>query len=226
LKDKPLQTILVIEDEKRIAEWIRLYLERSGYKTGVAYDGKTGLDSARSLNPDLIILDLMLPHLDGRELCRILRQESDVPIIMLTSKGQKKDKISGLNCGADDYVVKPFDADELVGRIKAVLRRSVGQVQITLKCGRLQLDESSKEVRFDNQPVKLSRSQFDLLSVFMRHPNTVLNRNQLIQQAFNNNFDAFDRAIDTHIRRLRKLIHREGFQPIQTIYGSGYKWVC
>ena len=217
---------MIIEDEERIAEWVRLYLERSGFKTGMAHDGKTGLQLVRSLNPDLIILDIMLPQLDGRELCRIVRQESDTPIIMLTSKGQKKDKISGLDCGADDYVVKPFDADELVGRVRAVLRRYKGRVRNVLESGILLLDEVSKEVQLDGQPVKVSQAQFDLLSVFMRHPNTLLTRNQLIEQAFNNNFEAFDRAIDTHIRRLRKLIHRDNFQPIQTIYGSGYKWVC
>jgi len=217
---------LIIEDEERIAEWVRLYMERSGYKTGIAHDGKTGLQMVRSLNPDLIILDIMLPQLDGRELCRIVRQESDTPIIMLTSKGQKNDRISGLNCGADDYVVKPFDADELVVRVRAVLRRYKGRVRNVLESGILLLDEVSREVQLDGQPVKVSQAQFDLLSVFMRHPNTLLTRNQLIEQAFNNNFEAFDRAIDTHIRRLRKLIHRDDFQPIQTIYGSGYKWVC
>jgi DNA-binding response OmpR family regulator len=221
-----IQTILIIEDERRIADWIRIYLERAGFTAVNAYDGKDGLGLARSLNPDLIILDLMLPGLNGMDLCRIFRQESDVPIIMLTSKGRKEDRINGLDEGADDYITKPFDADELVGRVKAVLRRYRGHVQKTLSCGILYLNESTQEVSLDGQAIKLSRAQFDILSVFMRNPNIVLTRNQLIEQAFNNNFEAFDRAIDTHIRRLRKLIHKNEFKPIQTIYGSGYKLVC
>jgi DNA-binding response OmpR family regulator len=220
------QTILIIEDEKRIAEWIHIYLERSGFSATIAYDGKEGLQLARSLDPDLIILDLMLPHLDGMEICRILREESEVPIIMLTAKGQKSDKINGLDSGADDYIVKPFDADELVLRVKAVLRRYKGRVQNQIQCGQLIMNEGERQVVFEGKPLKLSQIQFELLAVFMHHPNTVLSRNQLIEQAFNNHYDSFDRAIDSHIRRLRKIIHKKGFQPIQTIYGAGYKLVC
>lgn len=221
-----VQRILIVEDEQRIAEWVRLYLERSGYRTDIAADGKAGLQMARTLNPDLVILDIMLPLLDGRELCRLLRLESEVPIIMVTSRGRKSDKISGMDCGADDYIVKPFDADELAARVRAVLRRYKNRVQNILTSGNLQLNEDSGEVLRDGQPMKVSQAQFDLLSVFMRHPNTLLTRSQLIEQAFNNDYDAYDRAIDSHIRRLRKLIHSGGFQPIQTVYGSGYKWVC
>ena len=221
-----VDTILIIEDEKRIAQWIQVYLNRADFKAEIANDGKEGLRLARSVNPDLIILDLMLPQLSGEELCLILRRESDVPIIMLTSKSSKADRIKGLNGGADDYIVKPFDADELVVRVNAVLRRYKGQVQHLLSCGLLSLDEKSQMLSIDGEPVKLSRAQFEILSVFMHHPNTVLTRNQLIEQAFNNNFEAYDRAIDTHIRRLRKLIHKENFNPIQTVYGSGYKLVC
>ena len=218
--------ILIIEDEQRIAQWIQIYLSRAEFKSEIAYDGKEGLRLARSLNPDLIILDLMLPQLAGTEICRILRQESDVPIIMLTSKSSKADRIRGLDGGADDYIVKPFDADEMVVRVKAVLRRYRGEVQRILSCGMLSLDETSREFRLDGQPVTLSKAQFDLLSVFMHHPNMILTRNQLIEQAFDNNFEAYDRAIDTHIRRLRKRIHKDNFNPIQTVYGSGYKLVC
>jgi DNA-binding response OmpR family regulator len=219
-------TILIIEDEKRIAEWISIYLERAGFTAENAYDGKMGLQLARTLNPDLILLDLMLPQLNGMEICRILRQDSDVPIIMLTAKGRKEDKINGLDCGADDYITKPFDPDELVVRVKTVLRRSKGHVQKILSCGILSLDETTQKVLLDGQTIKLSKAQFDILSVFMRYPNVVLTRNQLIEQAFDNNFESFDRAIDTHIRRLRKIIHIHNFAPIQTIYGAGYKLVC
>ena len=180
---------------------------------------------ARSLAPDLIVLDLMLPSLDGMEICHILRRESDVPIIMLTAKGSQPDRINGLESGADDYIVKPFDAEEVVVRAKAVLRRVRGKVQQTVTCGDITLNETTQCVTIDEQPINLSHAQFALLSTFMRHPNQVLTRDQLIALAFNNDFDGFDRAIDTHIRRLRKQIHVDGRQPIQTVYGAGYKFV-
>ena len=219
------QTILIIEDEKRIAHWVKTYFERAGFSTEIAYDGKTGLSLARTLALDLIVLDLMLPSLDGMEICHILRRESDVPIIMLTAKGSQPDRINGLESGADDYIVKPFDAEEVVVRAKAVLRRVRGKVQQTLTCGGITLNESTQRVTIDEQPVTLSHAQFALLSTFIRHPNQVLTRNQLIELAFNNDFDGFDRAIDTHIRRLRQKIHLNGREPIQTVYGAGYKFV-
>jgi DNA-binding response OmpR family regulator len=219
-------TILIIEDDTRIAEWIKIYFERADFSASVAYDGETGLKLARSLAPDLIVLDLMLPRLDGMELCHILRQESAVPIIMLTAKGKQPDRILGLESGADDYIVKPFDPDELIARAKAVLRRVSGRVQRTITCDILSLDEATQQVTLAGQPVKLSQAQFDILAVFVTHANQVLTRDQLIEMAFKNDFDALDRAIDTHIRRLRKLIHQDEFQPIQTVYGAGYKFVC
>jgi DNA-binding response OmpR family regulator len=143
---------------------------------------------------------------------------------MLTAKGRQPDRIHGLESGADDYIVKPFDPEELVARAKAVLRRYIGRVRQTLTCGILTLDETTQQVMLDDQPINLSQAQFAILAAFMRHPNQVLTRDQLISLAFDD-FDAFDRAIDTHIRRLRKLIHLADFQPIQTVYGAGYKFV-
>jgi len=218
--------ILIIEDETRSAQWIKIYLERAGFTALIATDGCEGLDLARTLKPDLILLDLMLPRLDGMEICRILRRESDVPIIMMTARGAREDRIQGLNDGADDYIVKPFDPDELVVRVKAVLRRNKGRVRKVLTCGLLTLDEDAGDVYLDGCPVKLSRAQYSILSVFMHHPNILLTRNQLIEQAFDNNFEAYDRAIDTHIRRLRKMIQKDDFKPIRTIYGAGYKLIC
>jgi DNA-binding response OmpR family regulator len=220
------QTILIIEDDYRIADWVKIYFERAGFLTEIAHDGKIGLERARDLNPDLIVLDLMLPGMDGLDVCQILRMESDVPIIMLTAKGAQPDRVNGLEHGADDYIVKPFDPDELVARSKAVLRRYQGRVQSTLSCGNLSLDESTQQARLADQLIDLSQAQFAVLSTLMRHPNQVLNRAQLITLAFNDNFEGTDRAIDTHIRRLRKLIHQDDFQPIQTVYGAGYKFVC
>lgn len=219
-------TVLVIEDDIRIADWVKIYFERASFSVHAAQDGATGLELARSLAPDLIVLDLMLPGLDGIELCRLLRRESDVPIIMLTARGSQPDRILGLESGADDYVVKPFDPEELVARAQAVLRRANGRVQQTHTCGPLILNETTQQVTLADQSIPLTQAQFDLLAAFMRHPNQTLTRDQLIRLAFNNDFDAYDRAIDTHIRRLRKLIHQDDFQPIQTVYGAGYKLVC
>lgn len=218
-------TILIIEDEERIAHWVKVYFERAGFAAEVAHDGGTGLTLARELDPDLIVLDLMLPGLDGMIVCQQLRQEADTPIIMLTAKGAQRDRVDGLESGADDYIVKPFDSEELVARAKAILRRTQNRVRQSMTCGMLTVDEATQSVTMEQQSIKLSHTQFTLLTTFMRHPNQVLTRDQIITLAFNDDFDGFDRAIDTQIRRLRKKIHREGREPIQTVYGTGYKFV-
>lgn len=220
------RSILIIEDDKRIADWVKIYFERAEFLVEIAHDGKSGLERARVLNPDLVILDLMLPGMDGMDVCQILRLESDVPIIMLTAKGGQRDRVHGLESGADDYVVKPFDPEELVVRAKAVLRRYDGRLKPILTCGGLTLDETTHQARYENQLIDMSQAQFAILATFMRHPNQALSRAQLISLAFNNNFRGSDRAIDSHVRRLRKLVHRDNFQPIQTVYGAGYKFVC
>lgn len=218
-------TILIVEDEARIARWVQIYLEKEGFETEVAHDGETGLERALTLRPDLIILDLMLPKLNGIQICHTLRQKSDVPIIMLTAKGAQSERLKGLDYGADDYIVKPFDVEEVVSRCKAVLRRVRGKVRNTITCGLLTLDEASRTIHRGDIELFLSHAQFSITSAFMRHPNQVLSRNRLIEIAFANDFDAYDRAIDTYIRRLRRQIHIDGFQPIQTVYGAGYKFV-
>jgi DNA-binding response OmpR family regulator len=220
------QTILIIEDDQRIADWVKIYFERAGFLAEIAHDGRIGLERVRTLGPDLIVLDLMLPGMDGMEVCQVLRMESDVPIIMLTAKGGQPDRVHGLERGADDYIVKPFDPDELVARARAVLRRYHGRVQTTLRCGGLTLNERTHQVRWEDQRIELSQAQFAVLTALMRHANQVLSRAQLIALAFSNDFESSDRAIDTHIRRLRKIIHQDDFQPIQTVYGAGYKFVC
>ena len=163
--------VLIIEDDTRIANWVRVYFERAGFSAEVAHDGQTGLHLARDLTPDLIILDLMLPRLDGVELCRILRRESEVPIIMLTAREAPAERILGLDSGADDYVVKPFDPDEVVARAQAVLRRVRDRVQHVLTQGDIILNESTRSVTVGEEPVTLSQAQIALLSTFMRHPN-------------------------------------------------------
>ena len=218
-------TVLIIEDDTRIANWVKVYFERAGFSAEVTHDGESGLALARNLTPDLIILDLMLPRLDGVDLCRILRRESDVPIIMLTAKEAHAERIIGLDSGADDYIVKPFDPEEVIARAQAVLRRVKGKVQQVLTHGNITLNETTRSVTVSGRPVILSQGQIALLSTLMRHPNQVLTRDQLIWLTFNDEFQGFDRAIDSQIARLRKQINRDGSQPIQTVYGAGYKFV-
>ena len=217
--------VLIIEDDTRIAEWVRLYFEQAGYSAEVAHDGQAGLDAARRTAPDLIILDLTLPRLDGVELCRILRRESDVPIIMLTAREAPAQRIIGLDSGADDYIVKPFDPREVVARSEAVLRRVKGKVQQVLTSGAISLNETTATVTVHGEPVELSQAQIALLATFMRHPNQVLTRDQLISLTFPHDFDGFDRAIDSQVARLRKRIGSAGSQPIETVYGAGYRFV-
>ncbi len=217
--------VLIVEDDTRIASWVKLYFERAGFSAEVAHDGESGLALARNLTPDLIVLDLMLPRLDGVELCRILRRESDVPIIMLTAREAPAERIVGLDSGADDYIVKPFDPEEVIARADAVLRRVKGRVQQVLTRDNITLNETTRSVTVDGEPVTLSQTQLALLSTFMRHPNQVLTRDQLISMAFNDDFAGFDRAIDNQVARLRKQINRDGRQPIQTVYGAGYRFV-
>ncbi len=218
--------ILVIEDDETAAKWIEIYLKRAGYTPIVVRDGIRGLEAARKESPALIVLDLMLPGLDGMEICRILRKESDIPIIMLTARGSRSDRVRGLDGGADDYLVKPFDPDELIARIKSVLRRYRGEIVKIRKCGDIVLYEETMELSVKGEYVELSSAQYALMKVFMSHPNMVLSREQLIAQAFDNNFESFERAIDSHIRRLRKRIHFENHEPLKTVYGMGYKLEC
>ena len=218
-------TVLIIEDDTRIANWVKVYFERAGFSAEVAHDGISGLTMARELAPNLIILDLMLPRLDGVELCRILRRESDVPIIMLTAREAPAERITGLGSGADDYVVKPFDPEEVVARAEAVLRRVKGKVQQILTHGNITLNETTGTVTVNEERVTLSQAQIGLLSTFMRHPNQVLTRDQLISLTFSDDFEGFDRAIDSQVARLRKQISRDGRQSIQTVYGAGYRFV-
>ena len=219
------RSVLIVEDEPRIARWLKVRFEQEGYRAEVAHDGRTGLTLARAGRPDLIVLDLMLPGLDGMQVCRILRRESAVPIIMLTARETRADRIAGLDSGADDYVVKPFDADEVVARAKAVLRRVEDTVQQILTLGAITIDESTHRVTVGGQVIELSSAQFALLAAFMRHPHQVLSRERLIRLAFGEDFDAYERAVDNHILRLRKQLGAVGHQPIQTVYGAGYRFV-
>jgi len=223
------QTILVIEDEQKIARWVRAYFEEAGFRVLLAADGPTGLHLARAERPDLLVLDLMLPGMDGLDVCRTLRRETDVPIIILTARGTETDRILGLELGADDYVVKPFSPGELVARARAVLRRAHGEVRPpeTLRGGDITLDLTAHTCTVRGEPVELSPTQFSLLEALMRHSGRALTREQLLTAALDVAYDGYDRAVDVHIRRLRKRVEEEPSNPrhIVTVFGVGYKFV-
>jgi DNA-binding response OmpR family regulator len=220
------QKILVVEDEVRIAQWVQTYVENAGYTCIVTHNGREAIDLARSETPDLIVLDLMLPEVDGWTVCETIRKESEVPIIMLTARGAENDIIHGLKIGADDYLTKPFSPAELVARIEANLRRSSGKTEGPLTSGDIALDPRTRECQVAGQPVTLTANQFDLLAFFMQHPLQVFSREQLIDGVFGIDYDSYERAIDIHIRRLRTKIERDPSNPkvIQTVFGAGYRF--
>jgi len=218
--------ILIVEDEPRTAQWLKIYLERAGFHAVKSSNGEDGLKKAREINPDLVLLDLTLPRLNGFDLCRILRKESDVPLIMTTARGAKEDRLKGLDGGADDYLVKPFDPDELIARIRALLRRTAGGEEPLVRCGPLELDNKREMVLFSGDLLPLTHYQFLIIKLFMEHPGQVFSRTQLMERVLEGSVDVFDRSMDAHIKRLRKLIHRGEFKPIETVYGAGYRFLC
>jgi len=220
--------VLVVDDDVKTVELVRLYLKRDGYQVLTAYDGIEALRLARESSPDLIVLDLMLPDMDGLEVCRILRHESDVPIIMLTAKTTDQDKLTGLGLGADDYVTKPFSPKVLVARVLAVLRRlprERGPEEI--KCDELSMNFTKHEAWFAGRPLNLTSVEFKLLGVLAKEPGRVFSRARLIEEAFGYDFEGFDRTIDVHILNLRRKLEPDANHPryIKTVYGVGYKFV-
>ena len=219
--------ILVVDDEKRIVEIVKAYLERDGYHVTVAYDGGTALDLARREHPDLVILDLMLPEVSGWDVCRALRKESDVPIIMLTARDDTADKIVGLELGADDYVTKPFDPKELVSRVRAVLRRyeSKPVSPNTIRVGDLSIDIDRRTVIRGDAKIELTSTEFDLLRVLSEAPGRVYTRMQLLDKTQGEAYEGYERTIDSHIKNLRKKIEPDPGHPkyIITVHGAGYK---
>jgi two-component system OmpR family response regulator len=222
-----VKKILVVDDEKRIVEIVKAYLERNGYEVATAYDGKSALELARKERPGLIILDLMLPEMSGWDVCRALRKESDVPIIMLTARDDTTDKIIGLELGADDYVAKPFDPKELVSRVRAVLRRYEGRVDpgYVTRIGDLSIDAEKRTVRRGETNIDLTSTEFDLLRVLAESPGRVYTRMQLLDKMQGEAYEGYERTIDSHIKNLRKKIEPDPNQPryIITVHGAGYK---
>ncbi len=220
------QTILVVDDEKHIVQLVKLYLTNEGYQVEVAHNGQEALDKVRLLRPDLIVLDLMLPEVGGLEVCRQLRQESDVPIIMLTARDEAEDRVAGLELGADDYVTKPFNPRELAARVKAVLRRTAGMGagQRPLEVGDLRIDPDRHEVTVAGRRVELRPKEFDLLSVLARRPGVVFPRERLCQLVWGPDFFGDTRTVDVHITWLRDKLSG-ATAKIQTVWGVGYKLV-
>ncbi len=225
------QRILVIEDEKPIADAVAYSLKREGYAVSVARDGESGLSLARTEKPDLIILDLMLPGMDGLAVCRSVRREAKTPIIMLTAKAEEADKVVGLELGADDYVTKPFSMRELIARVKAVLRRVEDVAQLAeeeqLVSGNLLVNLAEHTVVLDDKPLNLSPKEFDLLVAFLRRRGRVLSRDALLAQVWGEDTYIDTHTVDVHIRWLREKIEVNPSKPerIVTVRGVGYKFV-
>ena len=218
--------VLVVDDDVKTVELVKLYLNRDGYRVFTAYDGVEALRLARESHPDLIVLDLMLPGIDGLQVCRTLRSESDVPIIMLTAKTTDQDKLTGLDLGADDYVTKPFSPKELAARVRAVLRRLPGERgPEQIKHGALTVDFLKHEASLAGRPLNLTTVEFKLLSILVKEPGRVFNRAKLIEKALGYDFEGFDRTIDVHILNLRQKLEPDPKHPeyIKTVYGAGYK---
>ena len=223
--------ILIVDDDPKIVELLRLYLEKDGYAVLTADGGLKALDLARQRQPDLILLDLMLPEMDGLDVCRILQTESEMPIIMLTARTTDEDKLIGLELGADDYVTKPFSPREVVARVRAVLRRAEGdfQTESIIRSGDLVIDLTRRSVTLSGEPVSLTPTEFDLLAVLARHPGRPFTRAQLISRIYDVAYDGYDRAIDSHVKNLRSKIEphtpdASQFRYILTVYGVGYKF--
>jgi DNA-binding response OmpR family regulator len=224
-----MKTILVVDDELKITNLVRDYLVRSGFQVLTAADGREALAAARARKPDLLIVDLGLPDIDGLDVTRTLRKESAVPMIILTARDEETDKILGLELGADDYMTKPFSPKELVARVRAVLRRSESLKQDSpgdmLRAGDLQIDLARHRVRVKNQEVDLTATEFELLAVMARQPGRVFTRAQLLDSIHGVSFESFERAIDSHIKNLRRKIEPNPQEPVYLImvYGVGYK---
>ncbi len=223
--------ILVVDDDKNICELLRLYLEKEGYNVVLAFDGKEGLDKFSSQSPDLILLDVMMPNMDGWQVCREIRKTSSCPIIMLTAKGETIDKVLGLELGADDYVVKPFDAKEIVARIKAILRRSGASAesgaapQRIATFNKLSINLESYELKVDGKVVDTPPKELELLFHLASNPNRVYTRDQLLDEVWGFEYYGDSRTVDVHVKRLREKL--EGVcddWSLKTVWGVGYKF--
>ena len=222
------ELILVVDDETQIVKLARDYLERASFRVLDTRDGETALAIARNERPDLIVLDLNLPGMDGLDVCRTLRRESDVPIIMLTARVEETDRLIGLELGADDYITKPFSPRELVARVRTVLRRTGGSLQQPgmLRIADLEINLEGHRVTRDGQTIELSRIEFNLLTILAQHPGLTYTRAQLLERIHGYAFKGYDRSIDAHVKNLRRKLEPDPSEPryIITVYGVGYKF--
>ena len=221
--------ILVIEDEPMVAEVVERYLRRDGYEVTLAHDGRAALDCFFRERPDLIVLDLMLPGIDGMDVCREIRKSSGVPIIMLTARGEEVDKLVGLEIGADDYVTKPFSPREIAARVKAILRRTALHTQIegeALRFDDLRINAKTRAVEDRRGPITLTAREFDLLHFLASNPGQVFTRDQLLDQVWDFEFGGDDSTVTVHIRRLRAKVEADPSRPrhLKTVWGVGYKF--
>ena len=219
--------ILVIDDDVKICEVIKLYLEKEGFEVVIAHNGSDGINIFKHEMPDLVILDIMLPKKDGYEVCRELRKISNIPIIMLTAKGETFDKVLGLELGADDYIVKPFDPKELIARIKAVLRRTQGEVneEKVVVYPNLTINLTTYEVKLEDKIIEMPPKEIELLYFLASHPNKVFTREQLLDHIWGYNFMGDTRTVDVHIKRIREKIEKDKYPwRIKTVWGVGYKF--
>jgi DNA-binding response OmpR family regulator len=218
--------ILVAEDDRKQAELIRRYLEREGHLTVVVYDGRAAIDEARRRSPDLLVLDVMMPKVDGLDVCRVLRADGDVPIIMLTARSTEDDLLLGLDLGADDYLTKPYNPRELVARVRTVLRRTRSRAEGEVyRVGELEIDPVRHEVRLAGRLVEVTPAEFKILACLAASPGRAFTRQQLLEHAFGFDHYVFDRTIDVHVMNLRKKIEPAPTSPayLKTVYGVGYK---
>jgi two-component system alkaline phosphatase synthesis response regulator PhoP len=222
------ETILVVDDEPKILKLAGDYLERGGFRVVTAAEGTTALATARRERPDLVVLDLNLPGTDGLDICRALRRESDVPIIMLTARVEETDRLIGLELGADDYITKPFSPRELVARVRAVLRRVQGGVRQPglIRAGDLEIDLNGHRVTRAGEVIDLSRTEFNLLATLAQHPGQTFTRAQLLDRLHGVAYEGYDRSIDAHVKNLRRKLEANPLEPcyVLTVYGIGYKF--
>jgi two-component system alkaline phosphatase synthesis response regulator PhoP len=224
------ETILVVDDEPKILKTVRAYLENAGFRVVTAGDGQMALTVYRHEKPALVVLDLGLPGMDGLDVARTLRRDSNVPIIMLTARVDEADKLIGLELGSDDYVTKPFSPRELVARVRAVLRRTGGERQeapAPIVAGDVLIDMERRQVSVSGQPVELTPTEFDLLVVLARHPGRVFTRLELLDRVQGYAFEGYERTVDAHVKNLRQKIEPDPKQPhyLLTVYGVGYRFV-
>jgi DNA-binding response OmpR family regulator len=220
--------ILVAEDDPKQANLLRIYLEREGHQVVVTGDGRSALDKCRARRPDLVVLDVMMPKVDGLDVCRVLRAESDVPILLLTARTTEEDILLGLDLGADDYVTKPYSPRELAARVRALLRRSgvlAAGSRAVLTVGDLEVDPGRFEVRVAGRPVALTAKEFGILEVLAAEPGRVFTRAQLIDKAFGFDHQVLERTVDAHVMNLRRKLEHDVSAPkyVQTVYGRGYR---